>query len=228
MAKLILSSGGAVLNQFFVDKERLTVGRDPGNDISIDDPAVSRAHAVIITVGNDRIVEDLQSSNGTFVNGARVSRQILKHGDVIEFGAFHLRYLNPKAAAEINLEQTMIITALPEELRELRGKQGPAAEAAAAPSARAVKTRFPSGRAKFFAGPRAPGVVELDRVVATVGQPGEALAVITRRPHGYFITHVEGQRYPRVNRQPIGKEPRALQNHDVIEVADDKLEFLAD
>lgn len=97
MAKLTLSSGGTLLNQYFIDKERLTVGRGSECDITIDDPMVSRVHAGIITVGNDQIVEDLQSVNGTVVNGVRVSRQILKHGDVIEFGAFFLRYLNPKA-----------------------------------------------------------------------------------------------------------------------------------
>jgi len=64
--------------------------------------------------------------------------------------------------------------------------------------------------------------------VATFGRPGNALAVVTRRPHGYFITHVEGRRYPRVNRRSIGKEARLLHHGDVIEVADEKLEFLLD
>jgi hypothetical protein len=61
--------------------------------------------------------------------------------------------------------------------------------------------------------------------VAVFGKPGDELAVVTRRPHGSFITHVEGRRFPRVNRQSLGKGSRMLNSGDVIEVADDKLEF---
>lgn len=227
MAKLILSSGGSVLNQYFIDKERLSIGREDC-DIAIDDPAVSRTHAAIITIGNDQIVQDLQSVNGTFVNGARISRQVLQHGDVIEFGAFNLRYLNPRAPVGGNLDQTMLITLLPEQVRQFRDDSGSGAGPAEAvsPSAHAAKVRPPSARVKLIAGSRAGNVVELNRVVAIFGKPGEQLAVITRRPHGYFITHVEGKRHARVNSQPIGDEPRALRNRDVIEVADDRLEFL--
>ena len=227
MAKLTLSSGGTLLNQYFIDKERLTVGRGSECDITIDDPMVSRVHAGIITVGNDQIVEDLQSVNGTVVNGVKVSRQILKHGDVIEFGAFSLRYLNPKAAADTHLEQTMLIATLPEPLRELRGNSAPSEEPGAR-LAHAVRIRLPQGKVRIIAGPRAGSVVRLDRVVATFGKAGEQVAVITRRPHGYFITHVEGSRCARVNNQPIGNEPRVLHNHDVIDVGGDRLEFLPD
>ena len=79
-----------------------------------------------------------------------------------------------------------------------------------------------------MAGSRAGETIELDRVVATFGRPGDQLAVIARRPHGYFITHVEGRRLPRVNRRSVGKNARALHHGDVIEVADQKLEFLLD
>ena len=102
MAKLVLSSGGSVVFQCFVDKDRLGVGRDPTNQIVVDDPSVSRAHAAIVPVGNDHILEDLASANGTFVNGTRMSRRILQHGDVAEFGAFSLRYLNPRPRPKSN------------------------------------------------------------------------------------------------------------------------------
>jgi pSer/pThr/pTyr-binding forkhead associated (FHA) protein len=230
MAKLVLSSGGTVLHQYFIDKDRLTIGRDEHNQIVIDDPAISREHASITTVGNDQILEDLQSSNGTLVNGTRISRQILHHGDVIEFGPFNLRYLNPKLAAEINLEHTMLIGALqpPDNGAGAPSKPKISSEGISPTSTRAVKTRFPKGRVKVIFGPRAPNIIELDRVIATFGKPGEQLAVITRRPMGFFITHVEGSVYPKVNKQAIGKEPRALLNNDVIEVGGDTLEFLLD
>ena len=88
------------------------------------------------------------------------------------------------------------------------------------------KFRFPKGRIEILAGKRAGSIVELDRVVATLGKRGDRLAVLTRRPHGYFITHVEGRRCPRVNGQSVGKEARMLQNGDIIEFADEKLQFL--
>src|SRR5436190_3143165 len=112
MAKLVLSSGGTVLKQYFIDKETITIGRDPQSQVIIDDPAVSREHATVVTIGNDQILEDLKSSNGTVVNGGRISRHILQHGDVIELGPYTLRYLNPKLSADVSLERTMLIEPL--------------------------------------------------------------------------------------------------------------------
>ena len=227
MAKVVLSSGGSILYQCFLDKERLKVGREAYNEVVIDDPAVSAEHAVIIPIGNDHILEDLQSVNGTFVNGTRVLRHILQHGDVMQFGAFYLRYLNPRASAERDLERTMLIAGLQGRAEAARDESGKPPQDARVP-ARPAGIRFPKGRVRMIAGNRAGDTIALDRVVATFGRPGAQLAVVTRRPHGYFITHVEGRRYARINGQSVGKEARALQHGDVIEVADEKLEFLLD
>jgi predicted component of type VI protein secretion system len=112
MAKLVLSSGGSVLYQCFLDKDRVGIGREPHNQVVIDDAAVNGEHAAIFQVANDHILEDLHSTSGTFVNGVRVLRHILQHGDVIEFGALYLRYLNPRATSEIDLERTMLVAGL--------------------------------------------------------------------------------------------------------------------
>jgi hypothetical protein len=61
-----------------------------------------------------------------------------------------------------------------------------------------------------------------------LGNRGDRLAVLTRRPHGYFRTHVEGRRYPRVNGRSVGKDARLLQSGDIVEVADEKLQFLTE
>ena len=228
MAKLVLSSGGSIVYQCFIDKERLNVGRASHNQVVIDDPAVSEEHAVIIPVGNDHILQNLQSVNGTLVNGSRVVRHILQHGDVVQFGMFYLRYLNPRATADIDLERTMLIAGLQGRVDAAQLESGPPAKVLRVPSARLASIRFPKGRVKVIAGRRIGDSITLDRVVATFGSPGKALAVVTRRPHGYFIAHVEGRRHPRVNHQSIGKEARLLQHGDVIEVADEKLEFLLD
>jgi pSer/pThr/pTyr-binding forkhead associated (FHA) protein len=226
MAKLVLSKGGSVLYQCFLDKDRVSVGKDAHNHVVVDDPAVAGEHAEIISIGNDHILEDRQSASGTFVNGTRVERHILQHGDVVELGSFYLRYLNPRVASAIDLERTMLIDGLYGTADEIGKESRPRAAEARVPSARPGKIRFPKGRIKILAGNRAGSIVELDRVVATLGKRGDRLAVLTRRPHGYFITHVEGRRYPRVNGQSVGKEARMLQNGDIIEFADEKLQFL--
>lgn len=228
MAKLVLSSEGAVVFQCFLDNERLYIGRQAPNQVVIDDPAVSREHAAIVPVGNDHILEDLQSANGTFVNGARIVRHILQHGDVIEFGQYNLRYLNPRAAAETDLDRTMIIAGLQGQAPPSPDAPPPKAEELRMPSARPVRTRVPKGRVTVTVGPRARSVIELDRVVATFGIQGTSYAVITRRPHGFFLTHVDGARPARVNGQAIDDEARQLRRGDLIEVGDEKFEFVQD
>jgi len=223
MAKLVLSAGDSVLYQCFVDKERLTVGRDATNPIVIDDPAVSREHAAIVPVGNDHILEDLKSANGTYVNGKRVSRRILQHGDVIAFGSFNLRYINLRTSSGVDLERTMLIAGLA--TRDADADDAPDLQV---PRARSVKFRLPAARVMMLRGGRSGSVIDLDRVVAMFGKRGRQFAVITRRPMGYFITHVEGRRRTRVNGRPIGDAPRILDHGDVVEVADEKFEFSFD
>lgn len=225
MAKLVLSSGGSILYQCFVDKDRLSVGRASHNQVVIDDPAVSEEHAVIVPVGNDHILQNLQGATGTLVNGSRVARHILQHGDAMQFGAFYLRYLNPKAA-DSDLDRTMLIAGLRGRVDGAQSDPGVSAQQFRVPSVRPAGIHFPKGRVRVIAGSRAGHTITLDRVVATFGRPGVGLAVVTRRPQGYFLTHMEGGSYPRVNRQSIGTDPHPLRNGDVIVVLDESLEFL--
>jgi pSer/pThr/pTyr-binding forkhead associated (FHA) protein len=227
VAKLVLSSAGAIVHQCFLDQERVSIGREASNHVVIDDPAVSREHSAIFQVGNDHVLSDLHSEHGTYVNGTRVERHILQHGDIVEFGAFNLRYLNPRASAESDMDRTMLITGLRENA-DARGDAPTSAAEFHVPAARSARTRFPQGRVKVQGGARDGSIIELDRVVATFGKEGKQLAVVTRRPHGYFITHVEGRRYPRVNQQTIGSDAHLLRNGDVIEVADERLKFILD
>lgn len=184
MAKLVLSTSGTIVHQCFLDQERVSIGREASNHVVIDDPAVSREHAAIFQAGNDHVLSDLHTEHGTFVNGTRVDRHILQHGDVVEFGVFNLRYLNPRASAESDMDRTMLIPGL----RESVGSSEDASPSTdlRIPAARWVRTRFPKGRVKVFGGARNGTVIELDRIVATFGKAGTQLAVVTRRPHGYF------------------------------------------
>lgn len=65
----------------------------------------------------------------------------------------------------------------------------------------------------------------LTKMLTTIGATGKQVAVITRRPQGYFITHVEGERFPVVNGEPIGVQAHPLNDRDVIELAGVKMEF---
>jgi pSer/pThr/pTyr-binding forkhead associated (FHA) protein len=226
MAKLVLSTGGTIVHQCFLEQARITIGREAGNSIVVEDPAVSRAHAAIIAVGNDYILEDLHSVNGTLVNGAPTQRRILQHGDVIALGAFHLRYVDSKASSDIELERTMLISGLPLSGVPAR-TEGPPIDPddLHVPSARTPRAHFPKGYVTWIRGPRTGQAEELDRVVATFGAPGEGVAVVTRRPRGYFVAHVEGRAHPRVNGQSIGTETRELREGDVLEAGEDKVQF---
>jgi pSer/pThr/pTyr-binding forkhead associated (FHA) protein len=226
MAKLVLSRGGAVVYQCFLDKGAITVGRDAHNHVVVDDPGVGGEHAQIVSVGNDHIIEDLSGVRGTLVNGHRVDRHILQHGDVVELGAFYLRYLNPRVSSVIDLERTMLIAGLQGAATRAHAGVGTDGEGARLSTARPNKIRFPRGTIRTLAGKRQGKVIHLDHVVTLVGERGDRLAVLTRRPHGYFVRHVEGRRYPRVNGQSIGTEARLLRSGDIVEVGDEKVEFV--
>lgn len=243
MAKLIFSLDGAFLGEYALDTERITIGRRPTNDIHIDNLAVSGEHAVILTIGNDSFLEDLGSTNGTLVNGKPVQKYVLQHGDLIEFGKYQLKYINEAAMGATGLgsspddfEKTMIIR--PSAVKAVApaaevGKTlnadippAPAPVAAAAEPApvKSVSTA-PVGQIQVLNGPSTGKELVLNKALTTLGKPGVQVAVITKRPQGYFITHVEGQNHPIVNGQSVGAQAHALNDHDIIEIAGVKMEF---
>lgn len=228
-AKLILSLNNSVLGEYPLDKERVVLGRKAENDIQVDNLAVSGQHAAIITILSDSFLEDLESTNGTYVNGKLVKKHALKNGDVITIGKHELKYVNDEATEEDDFEKTMIIRP---------GMTGHAAAAAkaeeqaapaqvgggAAAAAPAADAKMPAGKIQVLSGPGAGKELELKKALITLGRPGVQVAVITRRPQGYFITHVEGKQ-PVVNGDSIGSQAHALKDHDVIELAGVKMEF---
>lgn len=113
MAKLILSLDGSVIREVPLDKERVTIGRKPQNDIQIENLAVSGEHACIVTILNDSFLEDLDSTNGTLVNGNPVKKHLLQNSDVIEIGKYKLKYVADAPAAgrtpADDFEKTMVL-----------------------------------------------------------------------------------------------------------------------
>ena len=97
MPKMIVSIDGVVIKEVQLTKDRTSLGRRPYNDIVIDNLAVSGEHAVLQVVGNEVHLEDLNSTNGTYVNGKAVSKQLLQNSDMIEIGKYTIKYVSESA-----------------------------------------------------------------------------------------------------------------------------------
>jgi len=136
MARLILSLDNQVLAEYNMTKERYTIGRLPDNDVRIDNPAVSGHHSLIINILNDSFLEDLNSTNGTYVNGKLIKKHALQHGDVITIGHHQLRFTDQEVpeAEQDEFEKTMVIPSGQQNAEQL-AKAEQAAEAAAAAAA---------------------------------------------------------------------------------------------
>jgi predicted component of type VI protein secretion system len=242
MPKLILSMDGLVLKEIPLDKERLTIGRKPNNDVQIDNLAISGQHAAITTILEDAFLEDLNSTNGTYVNGQPIKKHVLRPNDIIELGKYRLKFLadnlQPALAASdfVDTAALGVMVAPPEPdftITEGAGKVNadartqilsPEMKVSALEAAEAAATGQ-TGVVQVLSGPNAGRELVLNKSLTTLGKPGQQVAVITRRPHGYFITHVEGATFPQLNGQPLDAQARRLKDHDIIEIAGVKMEF---
>jgi len=206
MPKMIVSIDGVVIKEVQLTKDRTTLGRRPYNDIVIDNLAVSGEHAVMQMSGTEVYLEDLNSTNGTYVNGKAIKKQLLQNGDTVEIGKYKIKFVHDGAGD--NFEKTMVINS---------GAVVGAAEAAS-----------PVGNAaiRVMSGAAAGREVPLVKVVTTIGKPGVAVAAITRRPHGYVVALVEGAIKPTVNGSTIGTDAVNLRNGDLIELAGTQMQFV--
>ena len=234
MARLILSLDGQMMAEYNMNKERYTVGRLPDNDIRIDNAAVSGHHSLIINILNDSFLEDLNSTNGTYVNGKLIKKHALQDSDVITIGRHQLKYLSGRGKeGEDEFERTMVIkpgtSSLPgapslDSVNRAIAQSG----AGTTPVGEATKTALPKGKLQVLSGGFAGKELELTKALTTLGRPGVQVAAITRRADGFYVVHVEsgqGQGFPTVNGREIGAEARKLGDNDVIELAGVKMGF---
>ena len=208
MPKMIVSIDGVVIKEVQLTKDRTTLGRRPYNDIVIDNLAVSGEHAVMQMSGMDVFLEDLNSTNGTYVNGKAIKKQQLQSGDTVEIGKYKIKFVHE--GANESHEKTMVINA-------------GAVVAAAEPS---VTMAVANAAIKVMSGTAAGREVPLVKVVTTIGKPGVAVAAITRRPHGFVVALVEGVQKPTINGNPIGTDAVNLRNGDMLELAGTKMQFV--
>ena len=224
MARMILSLNGQTLAEYNLSKERYTVGRLADNDIRIDNPAVSGHHSLVINILNDSFLEDLNSTNGTYVNGRLIKKHALSHGDLITIGHHQLKFVDSEIddGAEA-VEKTLILS--PQELRA----EFSAAEAKEAEQQKHSTTSLlqsPPARLQVLTGAFAGRELELKKPLTTLGRPGVQVVAVTRRGDSYAVVSMgRGQGEPLVNGEPIGAGARRLSDNDVLEVAGVKMGF---
>jgi len=224
MGKLIVTEADGKSREVPLDKERVTVGRHADNDIALNDKAVSGHHAVVITILSDSFLEDLDSTNGTLVNGKQVAKHPLSHGDTISIGRNSLRYEAEASGDEEDFEKTMILR--PGQVAATVGAPKPTA---AAPAIGAGGAAPVNGKLRVDSGSNAGKELELTKALTTIGKPGVQVAAITKRADGYYIVHVGGAaggKRPLVNGTEIDTQARKLNPGDVVELAGTKMSFL--
>ena len=222
MPKLIVSIDGVVIKEFQLTKDRTTLGRRPYNDIVIDNLAVSGEHAALQMAGGEVYLEDLNSTNGSYVNGKSIKKQLLQNNDTVEVGKYKIRFVSettggaaldktpamqPAAAAATWGAPTPLPPTIPASI------SGPA-------------HAHPGATIKVLSGAAAGREVQLVKVVTTIGKPGVAVAAITQRPSGFVVAHVEGANVPTLNGIPVSGTPVALKNGDLLELAGTRMQFV--
>jgi hypothetical protein len=212
VSKLVVWLDGVVIKEVLLTKDRTTLGRRPYNDIVIDNLAVSGEHAALQLSGPDVTIEDLNSTNGTYINGKAIKRQVLVHNDTIEIGKYKIKYLADEPGGA-TFDKTMV-------LRPGAELPPTAPSRAASGGAGAVAARI-----QVLTGAAAGREMPLTKAVTTIGRPGHQVASLTRRGEAYVLAHVEGRERPSVNGLPLLGDAQPLRDGDLIELAGTQMRF---
>lgn len=227
VAKLIISCEGLPTREVELGSERMTLGRHPHNDIVLDHPTVSSRHAAITLIGDEALLEDLGSTNGTWVHGKRVERHKLSDRGHAILAACHIDFVGgvtipaspltvPQGAAA---PSTVPVTPVPMPGLAPSTPLPRAANPAASPAA------GPSAAIEVTSGANAGRRLSLTKPLTTLGSPGVLVVVIARQGSGYTLTHVEGGARPLVNGIAVGRDPHPLANGDHIDLAGTTMSF---
>ncbi len=236
MPKLIVSLDGIVIKNVTLTKNRTTLGRRPYNDVVIDNLAISGEHAVIQMTGGMAHIEDLNSTNGTNLNGKAIKRELLHNGDTIEIGKYKIRFFADAAASD-EYEKTQLYRNPVPVPAAAPVAPPPMLDSAPMPPTMPVKlgpVTEPSGLPEFdgeavirvVSGGAAGREVPLTKVVTTIGKIGVSVASITKRRTGYVVAHVEGSSRLLLNGAALGNDPVALRDNDMLELAGIQMQFV--
>ena len=237
MPTLVISIDGAVIKEVRLTKERTTLGRRPYNDIVIENLAVSGEHAVFVRADGKVSIEDLRSTNGTFVNGRAVQSQELLNGDLLDIGRYKIKFLHtnladadaPAAAAGKTLAH--ISEEADSDYARLATPSGFGEVSSFAATIQGAVSSLPERHAliRMMSGSSAGKEVSLYKVVTTLGKPGVAIASITQKPHGFVLTQLEGDSVAlKLNGQVVGPLAVPLLNGDTLELAGSVMRFVVE
>ena len=216
MAKIFVTLDDNLIKVVPLLKERMTLGRRPYNDIVVDNLAVSGEHAALQAIGSEFFIEDLSSTNGTYINNKKIKRQILQTGDTIEIGKYAIKYVQDAEADKSIAQQTAakngVDNTLPNDEKLNLFEQTKFAEVYVA--------------IKILSGTSMGKEMPLVKVVTTIGKPGEAVIAITKRRNSYVVSHVEGSSRPLLNGATFGIDAVPLKNGDLFELAGTAMQFI--
>jgi len=218
MAKLIVKLDNDVIDHIEIKQGDMKIGRKPGCEIHLDNLAVSGEHANIFSIGEDSFIQDMNSTNGTFINNKRITKHHLRNGDNVVIGKYSLTYLSDAAsAAKEDFAKTIIINPSFKE-----------APAAAASASRPVTTPTPEQQAALFvlSGANSGKRIEVTKTVTNLGKTGKRSGTITRTAQGFMLETVnEGEDPPKLNGKSLPSGGTPIKNGDIIEVAGTRLQF---
>ncbi len=226
MSKLTLSFKGTVLRVYPVLKGNMLIGNDPKCPIHIDSLALQPQHARLDTHGDTSVLVNLDDETGTFVNNQRIEKQMLKDGDMIRIGKHMLTYQYesvPETTATSGTEPDTLELDLAASSPATTGGEGeiPTEEKIEQEGKRLAWLQIMNGQ-------NLGKTISLNRSMTNLGKPGVATAVITRRNEGYFLSHLEGEKSPLVDDNPIGTHSYKLVDGDTIQIGNIKMQFFLD
>jgi pSer/pThr/pTyr-binding forkhead associated (FHA) protein len=232
LGKIIISRDGVVEQEVPLSRERMSIGRRSRNDIVLSHPAVSGEHAVITTILDESFLEDLRSTNGTFVNGQRVGKHFLQHQDTIKIARYRIEYLaDGVRPVPAPMGESVTIPVAP----PYRPGSAPAAANASTPAAAAAPAALSAalppaalGRIEVLNGANAGKQLALTKPLTTLGRPGVQVIVVSRAADGYSVVQADGDAIATLNGAALGRQPQRLQNGDVLDLSGTQMAFKQD
>lgn len=231
MDKLVAHTDDGSIQEFLLSEKHISIGRDETNTICLGDKSVSRHHATLQRVLRGFTIEDARSTNGTRVNGRVITKQYLKHRDLIEIGKYHLRYFEvPDQAGEDDPDKTVFLKPVrqsdlqPPSMASARPVSHTPPPVKAAPARAEEKN---AAKVRYLSGSQQGEELSVDRAFFTVGKPGGDLVLINRRHTGYYLLKVGGENTPMINGNPIKAGGVELHDGDHIDLGELSLEFVS-
>ena len=210
MDKIVVLRAGRVVSEHPLDKQVTIIGRNPEADILLDDTFVSRSHAQVV-MGDVPYIEDLDSGNGIFHQGRRVRRVTLKNGQMVNIGNFLLRF-DSALQQKVNQDSGGDFRTQGAQKTQVFNSMG------------AEQISAPPAVIKYLSGPDAGNILDLRSPYTALGALGSQVAVVTRRPDGYYVRPVSKGCSVVLNGKPI-EVASLLTDHANITVGDLELEF---